>query len=246
MPCFIKFQEANSSKSPYHHYQAKSSGNDNTQSNSQRGLSTSGSVLSNNSSEFLNNIDLVMNKIQGIQLDQKCSRVIKHCTGVQVGSSKLWDEWYEDGNLVENLNYQVSLTYMCMKAGIGTCNQDLSLVKKVEVAENCSFNFCASSIDTPRVPTVPGRIRAHIQLHAWVLEPIFLSHSSLPPNSNSASTKHGSKIQIDGLNQAESQPGQGGTNNGLQRNYMSIQQLDFSPQTNHARLPSSTNNNPST
>ncbi|MBW0591973.1 hypothetical protein O181_131688 [Austropuccinia psidii MF-1] len=58
--------------------------------------------------------------------------------------------------------------------------------------------------------------------------------------------KHDSPIQIDGLNQAESQPGQGGTHNGLQRNYMSIKQLDFSPQNNHTRLPSSTNNNPST
>ncbi|MBW0511357.1 hypothetical protein O181_051072 [Austropuccinia psidii MF-1] len=162
--------------------------------------------------------------------------------------------------------------------------QDLSLVEKVEVAEDCSIYFCASSIDTPGVLTVPGRIRAHIKLHAWVLEPIFLSNSSLPPNSNSASTKvtyhlqvdiktfvakaisqrflarrplcitkidyyiqkHGSPIQIDGLNQAESQPGQGGTRNGLQRNYMSIQKLEFSPQTNHARFPSSTNNTPAT
>ncbi|MBW0562272.1 hypothetical protein O181_101987 [Austropuccinia psidii MF-1] len=175
-----------------------------------------------------------------------------------VRSSKLWDEWYEDGNLVENLNDQVSLTYMCMKAGIGTCTQDLSLVKKVEVAEDCSFNVCASSINTPRVPTVRGRIRSHFELHAWVLEPIFLSHSSLPPISNSASTKvtyylqfdiktfvakaisqlflairplcitkidfylqkRGSPIQIDGLNQASSQPGQGCTRNGLQHNYM--------------------------
>ncbi|MBW0464944.1 hypothetical protein O181_004659 [Austropuccinia psidii MF-1] len=308
------------SKFPPHHHQAKSSGNDNTPSNSQRGLSTSGSVLSNNSSKFIDHIDLVMNKIKGLQSDQQWSRVIKHRTGVQVfvqknvkvignskmipifkgvglirgyspasvfavvGSSKLWDEWYEDGNLVENLNDQVSLTYMCMKAGIGTRTRDLSLVEKVEVAEDGSIYFCASSIDTPRVPTVPGRIRAHIELHAWVLEPIFLSNSSLPPNSNSASTKvtyylqvdvktfvaeaisqrylarrplcitkidsylqkRGSPIQIDGLNQAESQPGQGGTRNGLQRNYMSIQQLDFSPQTNHARLPSSTNNTPAT
>lgn len=37
-----------------------------------------------------------------------------------VGTRKLWDEWYEEGNLVENLNDTSSLTYMCMKGIVGS------------------------------------------------------------------------------------------------------------------------------
>ncbi|KAI9604386.1 hypothetical protein KEM48_000507 [Puccinia striiformis f. sp. tritici PST-130] len=103
-----------------------------------------------------------------------------------IGSSKLWDEWYEDGNLVENLSDQVSLTYMCMKAGIGTRTRDLSLVEKVEATAEGSIYFCASSVDTPRVPIVPGRIRAHIELNGWVLEPITLPESSAGGGSTTA------------------------------------------------------------
>lgn len=33
-----------------------------------------------------------------------------------VGMRKLWDDWYQEGNLVENLNETTSLTYMTMKA----------------------------------------------------------------------------------------------------------------------------------
>ncbi|KAA1107249.1 hypothetical protein PGT21_007827 [Puccinia graminis f. sp. tritici] len=111
-----------------------------------------------------------------------------------IGSSKLWDEWYEDGNLVENLSDQVSLTYMCMKAGIGTRTRDLSLVEKVEATAEGSIYFCASSVDTPRVPIVPGRIRAHIELNGWVLEPIKLPEST--PGASTTATKVTYYLQV--------------------------------------------------
>ncbi|OAV90004.1 hypothetical protein PTTG_12470 [Puccinia triticina 1-1 BBBD Race 1] len=111
-----------------------------------------------------------------------------------IGSSKLWDEWYEDGNLVENLSDQVSLTYMCMKAGIGTRVRDLSLVEKCEATADGSIYFCASSVDTPRVPIVPGRIRAHIELNGWILEPIKLPEST--PGASTTATKVTYYLQV--------------------------------------------------
>jgi len=111
-----------------------------------------------------------------------------------IGSSKLWDEWYADGNLVENLSDQVSLTYMRMKAGIGTRTRDLSLVEKVEATADGSIYFCASSVDTPRVPIVPGKIRAHIELNGWVLEPIKLPESA--PGASTTATKVTYYLQV--------------------------------------------------
>lgn len=111
-----------------------------------------------------------------------------------IGSSKLWDEWYADGNLVENLSDQVSLTYMRMKAGIGTRTRDLSLVEKVEAAADGSIYFCASSVNTPRVPIVPGKIRAHIELNGWVLEPIKLPETT--PGASTTATKVTYYLQV--------------------------------------------------
>ncbi|PLW30310.1 hypothetical protein PCASD_17744 [Puccinia coronata f. sp. avenae] len=192
--------------------------------------SAPGSIISNDTSKFINHVDLVMNKIKTLESDDRWHRVLKHRTGVQVyaqkhaktisktktvpvfkgvglikgyspasvfaviGSSKLWDEWYEDGNLVENLSDQVSLTYMRMKAGIGTRTRDLSLVEKVEAAADGSIYFCASSVVTPRVPTVPSRIRAHIELNGWVLEPIKLPDST--PGASTTATKVTYYLQV--------------------------------------------------
>lgn len=193
--------------------------------------SSSSSIRSHHSSNFIQHVDLVMNKVKTLESDTRWNRVLKHRTGLQVfaqkhtkaigkskiipvfkgvglikgyspasvfaviGSSKLWDEWYEDGNLVENLSDQVSLTYMCMKAGIGTRTRDLSLVEKVEATTDGSIYFCASSVDTPRVPTVPSRIRAHIELNGWVLQPIILPEST--PGVSTTATKVTYYLQVD-------------------------------------------------
>ncbi|KAI8461216.1 hypothetical protein BY996DRAFT_6680131 [Phakopsora pachyrhizi] len=181
-----------------------------------------------------------------------------------IGSSKLWDEWYEDGNLVENLSDQVSLTYMCMKAAIGTRTRDLSLVEKVEALQDGSIYFCASSVNTPRVPAVPGRVRANIALNAWVLEPTALPQGGVMGESGSVATKityylqvdvktfvpeaiskrylarrplcitkidtylqkNGSPLQIEGINDSETRPRQGGARRSFSRGYLSIRQLD--------------------
>uniref|UniRef100_A0A1D1ZJI2 StAR-related lipid transfer protein 5 n=1 Tax=Anthurium amnicola TaxID=1678845 RepID=A0A1D1ZJI2_9ARAE len=89
-----------------------------------------------------------------------------------IGMRKLWDDWYEEGNLVENLDETTSLTYMVMQALAGSKTRDLSLVEKIECSQNGTIYFVSTSVETPRVPRVANRIRAHIVLNGWVLEPV--------------------------------------------------------------------------
>ncbi|GAA5870056.1 hypothetical protein JCM1840_003569 [Sporobolomyces johnsonii] len=89
-----------------------------------------------------------------------------------VGSRKLWDDWYKEGSLVENLSDDSSLTYMCMKGIAGSSTRDLSLVEKVQGSPTGTICFATTSIVTPKVPRVAGRVRASIALNGWVLEPI--------------------------------------------------------------------------
>ncbi|GAA5961479.1 hypothetical protein JCM3765_003597 [Sporobolomyces pararoseus] len=88
-----------------------------------------------------------------------------------VGTRKLWDEWYKEGSLVENLSEDSSLTYMCMKGIAGSSTRDLSLVEKVSGSPTGVICFATTSVVTPKVPRVAGRVRASIALNGWVLEP---------------------------------------------------------------------------
>ncbi|ORY75942.1 hypothetical protein BCR35DRAFT_325733 [Leucosporidium creatinivorum] len=89
-----------------------------------------------------------------------------------VGSRKLWDDWYKEGNLVENLSDTSSLTYMCMQGIAGSSTRDLSLVEKVAGSPTGTISFVSTSVVTPKVPRVSGRVRATLALNGWVLEPI--------------------------------------------------------------------------
>ncbi|KAI5476356.1 START-like domain protein [Pseudohyphozyma bogoriensis] len=89
-----------------------------------------------------------------------------------VGTRKLWDDWYQEGNLVSNISDTSSLTYMIMKSALpGTSTRDLSLVEKVQGSPTGAILFASTSVVTPRVPRVAGRVRASIALNGWVLEP---------------------------------------------------------------------------
>ncbi|KAI9300445.1 hypothetical protein BJ944DRAFT_244189 [Cunninghamella echinulata] len=89
-----------------------------------------------------------------------------------IGMRKLWDEQYEDGNLVENLNEATSLTYEVTKPTATSKSRDFSLVERIECTQNGSIIFVATSVETPRIPRIHGRTRAQIKLQGWILEPI--------------------------------------------------------------------------
>ncbi|KAI9591518.1 hypothetical protein BDF19DRAFT_426194 [Syncephalis fuscata] len=83
---------------------------------------------------------------------------------------KLWDEWYDRGNLVENLDNSTSLTSMVMKVHVpSTKPRDLVLVERLEEHPNILL-FASTSVTTELCPPVPGRIRAHLRLYGWCLE----------------------------------------------------------------------------
>ncbi|KAI8642795.1 hypothetical protein BD408DRAFT_443174 [Parasitella parasitica] len=89
-----------------------------------------------------------------------------------IGMRKLWDEQYEDGNLVENLNDTTSLTYEVMKPTATSKSRDLALVEKIECTQNGAIVFACTSVETPRIPRVNGRTRVNTKLQGWVLEPL--------------------------------------------------------------------------
>ncbi|CAG8512810.1 9201_t:CDS:2 [Cetraspora pellucida] len=92
-----------------------------------------------------------------------------------IGMRKPWDDWYEGGHLVDNLNDTTSTTYMVMHALAGTKSRDLSLVEKIECAPTGEIYFAATSVDNPKVPNIAGRIRAEIILNGWILESLSIS-----------------------------------------------------------------------
>ncbi|KAI9028139.1 hypothetical protein CLU79DRAFT_553377 [Phycomyces nitens] len=95
-----------------------------------------------------------------------------------VGMRKLWDENFEEGRLVENLNETTSLTYESYRANSGTKNRDVSLVEKIECSSDGVIIFVCTSVDTPSIPKVPGRTRDQIKLQGWVLKPLQTSPPS--------------------------------------------------------------------
>ncbi|KAI9305338.1 hypothetical protein BJ944DRAFT_201220 [Cunninghamella echinulata] len=97
-----------------------------------------------------------------------------------IGMRKLWDEQYEDGNLVENLNDTTSLTYEVCKSTHSSKPRDLCLVEKIECTHDGTILFAASSVETPKVPRVQDRHRSQIKLMGWALEPISNPGSSTP------------------------------------------------------------------
>ncbi|CAG8555102.1 4081_t:CDS:2 [Paraglomus occultum] len=89
-----------------------------------------------------------------------------------IGMRKLWDDWYEEGNLVENLNDTTSLTYMVMKGLTGSKSRDLSLVEKIECLPTGTICFVSTSVETPKVPRISSKVRAILKLNGWILEPL--------------------------------------------------------------------------
>ncbi|KAI7849387.1 hypothetical protein BDC45DRAFT_540113 [Circinella umbellata] len=89
-----------------------------------------------------------------------------------IGMRRLWDENFEDGNLIENLNETTSLTYEVTKATATSKPRDLSLIEKIECTHDGAIIFACTSVESPRIPKIPGRVRAQIKLQGWILEPI--------------------------------------------------------------------------
>ncbi|KAI8069946.1 hypothetical protein BC940DRAFT_331950 [Gongronella butleri] len=84
-----------------------------------------------------------------------------------ISMRRLWDCSFEDGHLIENLNDTTSLTYETTQK-----NRDLCLVETLECRRDGSIYFACTSVETPKVPPFKGRMRGHLQLLGWALEPV--------------------------------------------------------------------------
>ncbi|KAI9276442.1 hypothetical protein BY458DRAFT_433617 [Sporodiniella umbellata] len=89
-----------------------------------------------------------------------------------IGMRKLWDDQYEDGSLIENLNDTTSLTYEVTKSTTTSKSRDLALVEKIECTQNGVIIFACTSIESPKIPRISGRTRTNIKLQGWILEPL--------------------------------------------------------------------------
>ncbi|KAG0765106.1 hypothetical protein G6F19_006591 [Rhizopus arrhizus] len=89
-----------------------------------------------------------------------------------IGMRKLWDEQFEEGKLIENLNDSTSLTYESYKSTSTSKAYDVTLVEKIDCLANGEIIFACTSVDTPKVPKVSGKNRHQIKLQGWVLKQI--------------------------------------------------------------------------
>ncbi|KAL9555878.1 hypothetical protein MBANPS3_002160 [Mucor bainieri] len=87
-----------------------------------------------------------------------------------IGMRKLWDEQFDDGKLIENLNDTSSLTYESYKSTATSKAYDYTLVEKIECSADGEILFACTSVETPQVPKTPGKNRHQIKLQGWVLK----------------------------------------------------------------------------
>ncbi|KAF9103456.1 hypothetical protein BGX29_003371, partial [Mortierella sp. GBA35] len=99
-----------------------------------------------------------------------------------VGVRKLWDDWYDELSCVETYDDATTLMYMVMKG---------TLSSKTEIETDGTIYFAACSVDSTKIPRIPGKVRAEIFLAGWIIQP-------LP--SNPPITKVTYVIQTDLLN----------------------------------------------
>ncbi|ORX59488.1 Bet v1-like protein [Hesseltinella vesiculosa] len=89
-----------------------------------------------------------------------------------IGMRKLWDNQFDDGCLLENLNETTSITYESYRASGTTKASDITLVEKIDCSNDGEIVFAYSSIETNHMPKISGKTRQDIQLQGWVLQTI--------------------------------------------------------------------------
>ncbi|KAI8374311.1 uncharacterized protein BYT42DRAFT_399572 [Radiomyces spectabilis] len=89
-----------------------------------------------------------------------------------VGMRKLWDEQFDQGHLIENLNETTSLTYESYYPVNSSRAYDVTVVEKIDCSSDGVIVFACTSVETSQAPPVPGKSRHHIKLQGWILKPL--------------------------------------------------------------------------
>ncbi|CAO3641560.1 unnamed protein product [Cunninghamella blakesleeana] len=97
-----------------------------------------------------------------------------------IGMRRLWDDMFEDGNLVENLNETTSITYEAYRSSGNSRPYDMTLVEKIDCSNDGMIVFACTSVETNKMPKVSGRVRNEVRLQGWVLKALPTS----PPSTH--------------------------------------------------------------
>ncbi|KAI7860186.1 hypothetical protein BDC45DRAFT_96001 [Circinella umbellata] len=113
-----------------------------------------------------------------------------------IGMRKLWDPAFEEGRLIENLNETTSVTYESYHSTSSSKAYDVSVVERIECSADGVILFACTSIETPKIPKVPGRTRRQMKLQGWILKPL---HTTPPSTKVTYITQESVKGWIPGL-----------------------------------------------
>ncbi|CAO3637027.1 unnamed protein product [Cunninghamella echinulata] len=97
-----------------------------------------------------------------------------------IGMRRLWDDMFEDGSLVENLNETTSITYEAYRSSGNSRPYDLTLVEKIDCSNDGMIVFACTSVETNKMPKVSGRVRNNVKLQGWILKALPTS----PPSTH--------------------------------------------------------------
>ncbi|KAG0345186.1 hypothetical protein BG004_003897 [Podila humilis] len=89
-----------------------------------------------------------------------------------VGVRKLWDDWYDELSCIENYDDSTSLMYMVMKSNLSSKTRDVAMVERIETERDGTIYFAGCSVESNKVPPVPGKVRADIFIAGWVIQPL--------------------------------------------------------------------------
>ncbi|KAF9951048.1 hypothetical protein BGZ65_006222, partial [Modicella reniformis] len=89
-----------------------------------------------------------------------------------VSVRKLWDDWYDEVSCVENYDDDTTLVYMLMKGTISSKPRDVAMIEKKVVEKDGTIYFAACSVDSDKIPRIPGKVRAEVFLAGWIIQPL--------------------------------------------------------------------------
>ncbi|KAG0369452.1 hypothetical protein BGZ54_009876, partial [Gamsiella multidivaricata] len=85
---------------------------------------------------------------------------------------KLWDDWYDELSCVETYDEATMLMYMVMKSTLSAKMRDLAFVERTVTEKDGTIYSAACSVESTKVPTVSGKVRAAIFLAGWIIQPL--------------------------------------------------------------------------
>ncbi|KAI8360069.1 hypothetical protein B0O80DRAFT_193891 [Mortierella sp. GBAus27b] len=89
-----------------------------------------------------------------------------------VSVRKLWDDWYDEVSCVESLDDSTSLVYMLMKGSISSKPRDVAIIERKVVEKDGTIYFASCSVESDKIPLVPGKVRAEVFLAGWIIQPL--------------------------------------------------------------------------